>query len=435
MKKQILFFLFFLSILSSRAQSLYFPPLTGTTWDTISPATLGWCNTKVDSLLNYLGEKNTKAFIVLKDGKIVIEKYYGTFTIDSLWYWASAGKTLTAFTTGIAQQENYLKITDTVSKYIGAGWTSCTTPQEEKITIKHLLTMTSGLNDTVPDIYCTTPACLKYLADAGTRWAYHTGAYTVLDSIIYVATGQTINGYIDLKIKSGTGMTGQFYKSGYNHVFYSTARNMARFGLLLLNKGNWNGTSIMTDTTYFHQMVNTSQSLNKSYGYLTWLNGKQSYMVPQSQYVLNGSLNPHAPADMFAAVGKNGQFINVVPSQRIVFIRMGNIPVSGEVPFTFNDSIWQKLNNMTCPTTAINTIETNTFKLYPNPTNGKFQIELSQKNFSVTIQDMTGRTVFEQQNILDKTEIDAQPFCKGIYFVQIKVDGKLMVVQKLVKNE
>jgi len=90
---------------------------------------------------------------------------------------------------------------------------------------------------------------------------------------------------------------------------------------------------------------------------------------------------------------------------------------------------------MTCPTTAINTIETNTFKLYPNPTNGKFQIELSQKNFSVTIQDMTGRTVFEQQNILDKTEIDAQPFCKGIYFVQIKVDGKLMVVQKLVKNE
>lgn len=420
---------------SSRAQSLYFPPLTGTLWDTVSPATLGWCNAKVDSLLNYLGEKNTKAFIILKEGKIVIEKYYGTFTQDSLWYWASAGKTLTAFTTGIAQQENHLKITDTVSKHIGAGWTSCTTVQEEKITIKHLLTMTSGLNDTVPDIYCTTPACLKYLADAGTRWAYHTGAYTVLDSIIFSATGQTINNYINQKIKPGTGITGSFFKSGYNNVFASNARSMARFGLLLLNKGTWSSTPIMTDTNYFHQMVNTSQSLNKSYGYLTWLNGKQSYMVPQSQYVLNGALNPDALSDMFAAFGKNGQFINVVPSQHIVFIRMGNIPVSGEVPFTFNDSIWQKLNNMTCPTTAINTIETNTFKLYPNPTSGKFHIELPQNNFNICIQDISGRIVFEQENCSDKTEIDVQLFCKGIYFIQIKVDDKLMAVQKLVKNE
>ena len=49
---------------------------------------------------------------------------------------------------------------------------------------------------------------------------------------------------------------------------------MARFGLLILNKGNWDGNQIMTDTNYFNQMLNSSQSLNESYGYLWWLNGK-----------------------------------------------------------------------------------------------------------------------------------------------------------------
>jgi hypothetical protein len=55
---------------------------------------------------------------------------------------------------------------------------------------------------------------------------------------------------------------------------------MARFGLLMLNKGNWNGNVILSDTNYYNQMVNSSQTLNPSYGYLWWLNGKASYMLP-----------------------------------------------------------------------------------------------------------------------------------------------------------
>jgi sulfur carrier protein ThiS len=58
--------------------------------DTISPATLNWCADKIDTLYDFLEQKNTKGFVVLKDGKIVLEKYFGTFNEDSLWYWASA---------------------------------------------------------------------------------------------------------------------------------------------------------------------------------------------------------------------------------------------------------------------------------------------------------------------------------------------------------
>ena len=151
------------------AQSLYFPPLTGDAWETMSPSELGWCDERIDSMYEMLAENNTKAFIILKDGKIVLEKYFGTFVQDSAWYWASAGKSLTACLVGIAQQEGHLSLSDTTSTYLGEGWTACTPEQEEKITIWNQLTMTSGLDDKVPESHCTLDTCMIYKADAGTR--------------------------------------------------------------------------------------------------------------------------------------------------------------------------------------------------------------------------------------------------------------------------
>jgi CubicO group peptidase (beta-lactamase class C family) len=298
--------------LYSRAQSIYFPPLNGNVWDTIAPQTLGYCQPKIDSLYNYLEVNNTKAFILLKDGKIVLEKYFGTHTATTPWQWASAGKTITSFMTGIAQQEGHLSITDTTLSYLGQGWTNCIPEQEEKITIWNQLTMTSGLDDGVPDHFCTLDTCLNYLADPGMRWAYHNGPYTLLDGVIENATGLTLNNYTTQKLKNPTGMTGAFYQVGYNNVFVSNARSMARFGSLILNKGNWNGNQIMTDTAYFNDMINTSQNLNKSYGYLWWLNGKQSFMVPSLQTVFPAFMCPNAPADMISAIGSGGQFLKTM---------------------------------------------------------------------------------------------------------------------------
>lgn len=351
-------FLFLTSSISS--QTLYFPPLIGNEWDTMSIKQLEWCPEKIDSFYSYLELKNSKAFILLKDGKIVMEKYFGSFTQDSLWYWASAGKTLTSALVGIAKNEGFLKLTDSTSKFIGTKWTKCSALEEGKITIWNQITMTSGLDDGVPNNHCTADSCLKCISVPGTRWAYHNAPYTLLDKVIEGATGMNLNIYLNNKIKIKTGITGLFIKTGDDNVFYSKARSMARFGLLILNKGNWSNTNII-DSAYYNQMVTSSQTINNSYGYLWWLNGKSSFMVPGLQLVFPGSLNPNAPSDMFAALGKNGQFINVVPSQNIVFIRLGNAPDNSEVPFTFNDSIWVKIKNLKCPT---NTIYSNSAPLF-----------------------------------------------------------------------
>lgn len=349
MKKSKGFYLFLILVMlpvTGLHSQWYFPPIGSPNWDTLPPSTLGWIPSKIDSLYEFLDSNNTKAFILLKDGRIVLEKYFGGHSVTSNWYWASAGKTLTAIIVGLAQQEGYLRISDTTSKYLGQGWTDCTLLQEDKMTIWHQLTMTSGLDDAVADPYCTLDTCLICLSDAGSRWAYHNAPYTLLDQVIENATGLTLNQYATQKVKTQTGMDGVFIKQGYNNLFVSTARSMARFGLLVLARGQWNGTPLLSDTAYYHEMVSTSQPINLSYGYLWWLNGKPSYMLPQTQFVFPGSMNPNAPADMFAAMGKNGQFINVVPSQNLVWIRMGDAPDNSAVPFTLNNEIWAYLNEL-----------------------------------------------------------------------------------------
>jgi len=375
------------------AQNIYFPPKTGDTWDTISPASLNLCQSNIDSLYGFLEENNTKAFILLKDGKIVFEKYFGAHKQNSLWYWASAGKTITAFMVGIAQQEKYLSITEPVSKYLGKGWTNCTASQEDKITVRHQLTMTSGFDDGVPDSYCTLKNCLSYKADAGTRWAYHNAPYTLLDKVIENATGVSLNSYITQKLKNQTGMTGMFLPIDYNNVFFSNARSMARFGLLALNKGNWDGTQILTDTAYFNQMTHTSQKLNQAYGYLWWLNSTSTFMLPQTQFVFKGQISPNAPFDMFAAMGKDGQFINVVPGKNLVWIRMGEAPDNLEVPFLLNDQIWQMINKLECGTVGSEevSLNNNDVSIFPNPTHDLISIRSAKKITKIELLNNQGQ--------------------------------------------
>ncbi len=88
---------------------MYFPPIGSTTWETKSVASLGWNETAVEPLLAYLEEKHTKGFIILQNGKIVMENYFNGHSATESWYWASAGKTLTATVVGIAEQEGYFE--------------------------------------------------------------------------------------------------------------------------------------------------------------------------------------------------------------------------------------------------------------------------------------------------------------------------------------
>ena len=335
---------------SSSGVQLYFPPTGSDTWESVTPESLGWNTAEIPALLDILRNNGTRAFILLQDGRIVMEEYFGNtltgtaaFDKNSNWYWASAGKTLTAFIVGKAQEDGFLKLSDKTSAYLGLGWTSLSSQKEEMITVKHQLTMTTGLDDGVADNHSFLPQDLIYKAEAGTRWAYHNGPYTLLEKVVTNATGMIFDTYFNTVLKDKLGMDGSWIWNGNDHVYYSSARSMARFGLLMLNNGKWGSDVIMNNTTYFNEMVTPSQNINKSYGYLWWLNGKASYMIPDSQVVIPGSPSPNGPDDMFSGMGKNGQYVSIIPSKKMVLIRMGEDPSGVQVPFMFLDNIWAKL--------------------------------------------------------------------------------------------
>ncbi|CAM2992665.1 serine hydrolase domain-containing protein [Flavobacterium frigoris] len=322
----------------------YFPPLTGTQWETKSIASLNWNQGAVQPLLDYLELKNSKSFIILINGKIVMENYFNGHSATANWYWASAGKTLTTAVTGIAEQEGYLNINSKVSDYIGAGWTSLPLAKENLITNKHLLTMTSGIED-ITNGDDVTPASLKYKADAGTRWAYH-NVYVKLQDVVAKATKQTWSNYFNTRLRDKIGMDGAWFDSGNNSVYASTTRSMARFGLLMLNKGKWENTIILNDN-YCNDATTTSQNINLSYGYLWWLNGKSSYHLPQSQLQFSGSIIPFAPNDMYMALGKNDQKIYVIPSKNMVVIRMGDAADNINLALSdFDETLWIKIKSL-----------------------------------------------------------------------------------------
>src|SRR5690554_2160562 len=97
------------------ASSYYFPDLNSTAWESQNIKDLNWSSTDTTELFNHLSQNGTRAFIILHKGKIVIEKYWGNniqnnapFDKNSNWYWASAGKTITAFLTGIDRKSTRL---------------------------------------------------------------------------------------------------------------------------------------------------------------------------------------------------------------------------------------------------------------------------------------------------------------------------------------
>ncbi|WP_232771656.1 serine hydrolase [Tenacibaculum sp. Bg11-29] len=281
--------------------------------------------------------------MVLVDGKIAVEEYYNGHTANDTWQWNSAGKTLVTATTGIAQQNGLINIDNKVSEYLGIGWTNTTVQQENLITVKNLLSMTSGLND---EPQLVVKPNLTYLANAGTRWAYANVFQRLMD-IIEKTNDAEFEIYFNNELRNKIGMTGSWNNGLIYHIYNSDARSMARFELLASQNGKWEGEQIINEN-FFKESKTTSQSINPSYGYLWWLNGKSEYMLPSSQTKFTGELVSNAPEDMIAAMGKNGQRIYIVPSKNIVIIRMGEATGSGDnfELSSFDTIFWQKFNEV-----------------------------------------------------------------------------------------
>lgn len=352
--KAFIYFLIVLLLVSSctkkdrpieaATDSMYFPSIGSNEWETKSISSLNWNNNAVQALKDFLVQKNTKSFMILVNGRLVMENYFDGHTATSQWQWNSAGKTLVATTTGIAQQESILNVNNKVSDYLETSWTNMPLPKEDLINVRHLLTMTSGIDDTKQLLIKPN---LTYIADAGMRWAYGNVFQKLMD-VVAQASDQDFETYFNSRLKNKIGMDGFWNNGLIFNIYHSNTRSMARFGLLALNNGKWNNEQIINES-FFNESINSSQNINPSYGYFWWLNGKTSFMTPGTQTVYQGSLVPNAPIDMYAAMGANDQRIYVIPSKEMVVIRIGDASDSNNTNFAvsgFDNELWAKINDV-----------------------------------------------------------------------------------------
>lgn len=425
----LLFTLLFGLGLIANSQSLNYPSFDGKYWDTSTPSSHNFCQEKIHSLFNFLAQDNTKAFILLIDGKIVIEKYFGSFKRDSSRSWGTASQSLAGFLAGIADSEDLLSVNDQISTYLGNNWASGSDGAKSSIRLINLLNMTSGLSKESRNSECISLGCMNLDNTPGREWLYHSANFPLLVKVLEKATKQTINKYLFDRLRASIGLSGSFTKDNQKVRFSSNARSMAKFGLLLLNKGNWNGNKILNNPDFFEQMTSPSQSFNPSFGYFTWLNNPDGYLTSQSPTLNKGLINKAAPKDMYAIIGNEGNAINMVPSRRLVWIRLSAKKSSANIEneIKINNQIWEKLNELKCSAAKANKPKSSS----PNDFL-KFSSKVPIKRIMVT--DMNGKIRYAKEingNELNipLTNLDKGSYLAKILFVNNVVSTKKFTVQ------
>ncbi len=307
---------------SSAASERYFPG-AGDGWKTVDPADVKWDRRRLDDLLGFVEQTNGSGLIVLQSGRIMTERYWKGADLHSSGDIASAQKSMVSVMAGVAVGAGKLSLDAPASQYLGKAWTKARADQEERITVRHLLSMSSGLTDS-----------LVVASEAGTLWYYNTPAYHTMKVVLERAVGKNITDYSRETLWGPLGMHDSSWQPRPNMLMpdgvtpmtglVTSLRDMARFGLAVLAGGAWAGTDLVKDKTYLKASLNTSQPMNPSYGYLWWLNGKASYLLPGSGPSFPGPLIPNGPADMFMAMGAGEKRIYVVPSLDLVVARQGS---------------------------------------------------------------------------------------------------------------
>lgn len=299
----------------------------------------GWDAAKLDELAAYAASKGTKALLLVEGDRPVLERYAGGADATSTQDVYSVQKSVTSTLAGIAIEKKLFSLDDHVTAILGAGWSNASALQEAKVTIRHLLTMTSGLD-----------LQLGYAAPAGSAWLYNDDAFYRVRLVLEKTSGKDMNALAHAWLFDRIGMTSSSFDTrlakdskGLPIVGLRTsARDLALFGRLLRARGTWNGETIVP-AAHVDIATSTSQTLNQSYGFLFWLNGKDGGLLPPST-PFTGPLVPSAPADAFAALGKGDQKVYVARSLDLVLVRLGD--PAGETRnalSSFDEELWKRI--------------------------------------------------------------------------------------------
>jgi CubicO group peptidase (beta-lactamase class C family) len=285
----------------------------------------------------------TLAVVVVHGGAIVAERYATGVGPDTPLPGWSMAKALTTALAGILVGDGALA---PGAAPPGTGWKG--PDRRAAITLDHLLRMTSGLSwsedylnplrsDVLSMLFgegrqdmAAYVAARPLAAAPGTRWSYNSGSTVLAAAALRAALGDfhTYHAFPRRRLFDRIGMrsavleadeTGTFVGSSY---WYASARDFARFGLLLLRDGTWGAERILPAGWVAYMRTPTAESPGGCFGAGLWLGA----VTPRDPMTAASPMRG-VPYDAFYAWGKDGQFLVVVPSRDLVIVRLGVTPL------------------------------------------------------------------------------------------------------------
>ena len=266
--------------------------------------------------------------MVIQNDSILFEEYWHGYSSDSLSNSFSMAKSWVGTLIGVAIKEGKIK---SVDQKVCEFLPNFCGENEKELTIKHLLTMSSGLNwtedyynpigQTAEAYYGTKLRGLvinqKGVEEPGKVFKYHSSCTQLLGFILEEATGKTISEYASEKLWKPMGVKHSALwstdtKNGDEKAFCcinSNARDFARLGKLYLDYGNWNGVQLIdsafvNDATSAANLLDEDGWLNTNYGYQFWLAERQGF-------------------ELFYARGLWGQYVVCIPELDMIVVRLG----------------------------------------------------------------------------------------------------------------
>lgn len=309
-----------------------------------SPEELGFDGKVLGRLAGEAKRTGSTCLLVARDGKVAGEWYWHGGAPDRPQEVFSVTKSVTSTLVGIAQAEGDLELDDRAAEHI-PQWRG--TPSR-RVTLRNLLSNDSGrfwsqLTDYGGLLRARDRTAyavgLAQAARPGTVWAYNNAAIQTLDRVIRNATGTDTATYARTRLFEPLGMASTRMTADASgrstQTFFgmqSTCRDLARFGQLFAQEGEWDGEEIVPSSWVQDAVGRSSQKLNAAYGLLWWVNrpgpvrealdAENPGLPPGVSQV--GQLVPGAPEDLFAALGLGGQVVLVDPGSGTVVVRLGS---------------------------------------------------------------------------------------------------------------
>lgn len=297
-------------------------------WEVVEPAAVGLDGAPFTALAASAEQAGSDCLVVVHDGRIVDEHYWQDRVEDERREAWSVTKSITATLVGIAAGDGLIDIDEPVAEYIEA-WAD--TPNE-RYTIRHFLTQTSGRPTNqeftaFPTADDQTTFALESVpqgVEPGEEWAYSNSGVQVLAAVVESATGLSLEDFAARELFGPLGMDVELRTdTAGNALAYAgaqtTCRDLARFGLMHLRGGEWDGEQVVP--AGWVEEATTPIEANPSYGYLWWLNS-EGEVGGTGRGTERRRMMPSASEDAYTARGLGGQLVIVLPEWDAVVVRM-----------------------------------------------------------------------------------------------------------------